>query len=239
MTASGPSVVLSGVTKTYQSGAVRVQALKGVNAQIGAAEFVAFCGPSGSGKSTLLNIIGCLDYPSEGTVHVLGQDVAAMDDTALSDLRNRHMGFVFQSYNLLPTLSAFENVEYPLYLQGVGAVERENRVKEVLQMVGLGDKAKQRPAELSGGQQQRVAIARAIVTRPQLILADEPTASLDSETGFRIVELLQSMRAEIGCTLLMATHDLRLLTFADRVLRILDGKLGLVLEETENVASLS
>jgi putative ABC transport system ATP-binding protein len=226
-------ITLSRLSKQYQMGEVEVCALQDINLALveqgdGASPegMIALCGPSGSGKSTLLNIIGCLDRPTAGEVKVLGHDVLRLGDDELSDLRHRSLGFIFQTFNLIPVLSAFENIEYPLLLSGLSGRERRERVSALVEEVGLTRFATHRPSQLSGGQQQRVAIARALVTRPQLVLADEPTANLDTATGLLILELMQSMRAEHGCTFIFATHDSRLLPFADRIVRLVDGKLA-------------
>jgi putative ABC transport system ATP-binding protein len=220
------------VTKEYQLGRTRVPALRGITVEIDAGEFTALCGPSGSGKTTLLNIMGYLDRPTSGQVSIMNQDVLALSDARLSDLRNRLIGFVFQTFNLIPVLTAYENVEYPLLIQRVGRRDRQRRVLAILEEVGLGDHARHRPDELSGGQRQRVAIARALVTAPQVVLADEPTANLDSETGHQVLELMRQMNRQRGVTFVFSTHDREVLRYADRVYQIRDGKLT---EETAGV----
>jgi len=213
------------VAKAYRLGRTTVRALREVTLEIETGELVALSGPSGSGKTTLLNIMGCLDRPTSGQVSVMNEDVLALSDARLSDLRNRLIGFVFQTFNLIPVLTARENVEYPLLIRGVARGERERRVSAILEEVGLRDHARHRPDELSGGQRQRVAIARALVSNPQIVLADEPTASLDSETGRSIVELIKRMNREHAVTVVFSTHDPEVLRYADRVVLIRDGQL--------------
>lgn len=213
------------VAKEYRLGRAIVPALRGVALDVKAGEFAALVGPSGSGKTTLLNIMGCLDRPTSGHVSVMNEDVLALSDVGLSDLRNRHIGFIFQTFNLIPVLTAYENVEYPLLIQGVGRRERQQRVRAILEEVGLREHARHRPDELSGGQRQRVAIARALVTTPRIVLADEPTANLDSETGRTILELMKQMNRDHGVTFVFSTHDREVLRYADRILQIRDGRL--------------
>jgi putative ABC transport system ATP-binding protein len=233
------TVQLQGVTKEYRLGKTTVNALRGVDLVLTQGDFAALCGPSGSGKSSLLHIIGCLDRPTSGTVQVLGSEVLAMSDRQLSDLRSRELGFVFQSFNLIPVLTAQENIEYPLLLTNIGAAERRRRVTEMLRAVQLEPFAHHRPSELSGGQQQRVAIARALITRPRLVLADEPTANLDTATGTRIIELMREMRDAFHCTFLFSTHDVRILRFADRIFSIEDGLITNIQETGSYVESLA
>jgi putative ABC transport system ATP-binding protein len=217
-------VVVKDVSKTYRLGSQTVIALDGVSLTVEAGEFLAVAGPSGSGKTTLLNLIGCLDTPTAGEIEVDGERVGALSAGQRADLRARKLGFVFQTFNLIPVLTAYENVEYPLLLRrrrgDVGA-----RVRAALDQVGLGDRAGHRPTELSGGQQQRVAIARALVGEPALVLADEPTANLDSATGQAVVELMRRLNRERGTTFVFSTHDPRIMAAADRVLEISDGRL--------------
>lgn len=213
------------LAKEYRLGRTTVRALREVTLEVETGELVALSGPSGSGKTTLLNIMGCLDRPTSGRVSVMNEDVLALSDARLSDLRNRRIGFVFQTFNLIPVLTAWENVEYPLLIRGVARGERERRVSAILEEVGLRDHARHRPDELSGGQRQRVAIARALVSNPQIVLADEPTASLDSETGRSIVELIKRMNREHAVTVVFSTHDPEVLRYADRVVLIRDGQL--------------
>jgi len=217
-------VAVRDVSKTYRLGKVTVTALAGVSLAVKAGEFLAVAGPSGSGKTTLLNLIGCLDTPTSGEVAIDGEAISGLSPGRRADLRARKLGFVFQTFNLIPVLTAWENVEYPLLLQrDRGDVAA--RVRAALEHVGLADRARHRPPELSGGQQQRVAIARALVTEPALVLADEPTANLDSRTGHEIVELMRRLNRERGTTFVFSTHDPRIVNAADRVIEISDGRL--------------
>jgi putative ABC transport system ATP-binding protein len=218
---------LEGITKEYQLGADIIQALKGVDLTVLEGEFTVVAGPSGSGKTTLLNIIGCLDRPSGGNYFVDGEQVATRDFDALAELRNHKIGFVFQNFNLIPILSAYENVEFPLLVnpRPITAQERRDRVMSLLKDVGLEDRWKQRPDQLSGGQKQRVAVARALVTQPRLVLADEPTANLDTRTAIQIIELMQKLNAEKRTTFLFSTHDDRIVDRAKRIVHIRDGKI--------------
>ena len=217
-------VSVRGLTRDYQQGTHTVQALRGADLDIEAGEFTALMGPSGSGKTTLLNIIGGLDESTAGSVAVEGHDLAQMTDGARSDMRRDRFGFVFQAYNLIPVLSAVENTEFVLMLQGVPAAERRARAMEVLKSVGLEGMEHRRPSELSGGQQQRVAVARAIATNPALVLADEPTANLDSTTGHELIELMRRLNEDAGVTFVFATHDPKVMHAAKRVVRMEDGK---------------
>ena len=223
-----PVVELCGITKTYATGSVTVQALGGVDLRIDAGEHVAVMGPSGSGKSTLMNILGCLDVATSGAYRLAGEDVADLDETALAEIRNRRIGFVFQQFNLLPTLSAWRNVELPLVYAGVGAAQRRERATAALVRVGLGDRTENRPGELSGGQQQRVAVARALVGDPALILADEPTGNLDSASTADMLDLFDELHAA-GRTVVVITHEDEVARRATRVVRLRDG---LVADET-------
>lgn len=234
-----PIASLHSVTKQYRLGRTTVNALRGVDLTLEEGEFVALCGPSGSGKTSLLNILGCLDRPTTGEVNVVGEDLRALDDGQLSELRSRSLGFIFQTFNLIPVLTAYENVEYPLLLRGVRARERRQRVWEALEAVRLEEFTHHRPTELSGGQQQRVAVARALITRPQFVLADEPTASLDTATGALIIEFMRTMRNQYGCTFLFSTHDGRVLRFADRILHLVDGRIAPSQEVTADVDLLA
>jgi putative ABC transport system ATP-binding protein len=218
-------VRLNRVEKTYRSGSIVVPALREVSLDIPLHRFSMLIGTSGSGKTTLLNLIGCIDAPSNGTVEVCGQDIAALDDNAVSAFRARNIGFIFQNFSLVPVLSAYENVEYPLLLIGTPATERRERTEAMLQAVGLTEQARQRPNELSGGQKQRVAIARALVKGPQLVLADEPTANLDTATGASIIELMRRVQAQSRTTFIFATHDPQLMSHADELFVIRDGQL--------------
>ena len=225
MSEAGPIVRATNVTKSYRLGAAGVPALRGVSLAVGRAALVALAGPSGSGKSTLLNLLGCLDRPDQGDVFLGGERVSRLGASALNRLRLERLGFVFQSFNLVPVLSAFENVEYPLLLAGVGASERRARVADLLDRVGLAGRHRRRAHELSGGERQRVAIARALVNRPSLILADEPTANLDSATGASVLDLMDDLRDRLGVAFLFASHDPRVLERMDRVIPLKDGQI--------------
>ncbi len=220
-------VSLQEVVKNYQLGEVTVPAVRGVTLDIKAGEFSTIAGPSGSGKTTLLNLIGCVDIATSGRVVVSGHVTGDLDEKALTDLRLHHIGFIFQTFNLVGVLSAFQNVEFPLLLQGnMTKEERTDRVTEVLDKVGLMEYMEHRPNQLSGGQRQRVAIARALVTRPKLVLADEPTANLDSKTGASILDLMKERNEQDGTTFLFSTHDGSVMERADRVIRLVDGKIA-------------
>jgi putative ABC transport system ATP-binding protein len=213
------------VYKTYGMNGVAVEAVRGVDLKVNAGEFVAIVGPSGSGKSSLLHMLGAMDRPTSGEVLFDGHDLAKMGDGRRTDLRAKHIGFVFQTFNLLPTLNAFENIEIAMRLAGMGRKERKARTDELLQRVGLGQRARHQPRYLSGGERQRVAIARALANRPQLLLADEPTGNLDSKTGIDILELLRSICTDNGQTVVLVTHDFRAASYADRVLVLRDGQI--------------
>jgi putative ABC transport system ATP-binding protein len=217
-----PLVELDAVAKTYRMGEVDVPALRGVTLTIDEGEFVAIMGASGSGKSTLMNVIGCLDHPSAGAYRLGGEEVSRLDRDALAAVRNRTLGFVFQSFNLLSRTSALENVELPLVYAGVHTRERHARAREALERVGLGDRIHHHPNQLSGGQQQRVAIARAIVTQPRLLLADEPTGNLDTHTSTDVMALLQELGRE-GITILLVTHEADVAEYASRLIVLRDG----------------
>ncbi|MBV1776037.1 ABC transporter ATP-binding protein [Burkholderiaceae bacterium DAT-1] len=216
---------LRGVGKTYRLDTVEVPALIDIQVDLRQNVFTVISGPSGSGKTTLLNIIGCIDQADAGEVIVAGQHVARLSDDALSDFRARHIGFIFQNFNLLPVLSALENVEYPLVLSGIGAKERRERARELLDAVGLGNRMDNRPGQLSGGQRQRVAIARALAIRPKLVLADEPTANLDTQTGADIITLMRHMQREREVSFVFSSHDPKVLAEADDVIYIQDGRI--------------
>ncbi len=216
-------VKIENVTRVYKIGAVETQALRGVNLTIESGEFTALVGPSGSGKTTLLQMIGCLDQPSTGRVIVNNNDVTKLNRNQRADMRRGHIGFIFQFFALIPTLSAYENVEMPLLLNGHTVKERHERVMELLKAVDLLDRAKNRPDQLSGGQQQRVAIARALAPKPALILADEPTANLDTTNGQQVMEIMKKLNKETGVTFVFATHDPRVINYAARVVTLKDG----------------
>ncbi len=213
------------VTKIYDDGAVPVQALRGVSLAIEPGEFTVIAGPSGSGKTTLLNLLGALDVPTDGRVFFEGQDLAMLSRRERARLRLHRIGFVFQAYNLIPVLTALENVEFVLLLQGVPERERRRRALEVLEQLGIGELAHKRPHEMSGGQQQRVAVARAVVSRPRLVLADEPTANLDSTTGARLLDLMEQLNREQGVTFVFSSHDPQVIERGRRLLWLRDGRI--------------
>jgi putative ABC transport system ATP-binding protein len=218
-----PLVRLTKVARTYPLGRVNVRALAGVSLDIDRGDFLALAGPSGSGKTTLLNLIGCIDKPDSGSIVIDGVDVTAVPLHRLAEMRRDTLGFIFQTFNLIPVLTAYENVEYPLLLQHLPARQRRECVQHWLDQVGLSDQARQRPDQLSGGQRQRVAIARAMAGQPKLVLADEPTANLDSVTAGRILDLVEELNAKTGCTFIFATHDPALMARARRCVRMHDG----------------
>ena len=217
-------ILLENITKVYQMGDSEVRALDGVSLHIKPHEFVSIIGPSGSGKSTLMNMIGCLDIPTSGKYWIEGVEGSKMTDNQLADLRNQKIGFIFQQYNLLPKLSAKENVELPLIYKGLSIQERSKLSEEALERVGLKDKMHHKPTELSGGQQQRVSIARALSAHPSLILADEPTGALDSKSGIEIMQMLHDLHEE-GNTIVIITHDLNIAKQTERIITIKDGKI--------------
>jgi putative ABC transport system ATP-binding protein len=220
-----PLVRLTEITRTYPLGRVQVRALTGVSLDIARGDFLALAGPSGSGKTTLLNLIGCIDKPDSGRVVIDGIDVTDVPLHRLAATRRDTLGFIFQTFNLIPVLTAFENIEYPLLLQHLPARQRRDRVRYWLDQVGLSEQARQRPDQLSGGQRQRVAIARAMAGEPKLVLADEPTANLDSVTAARILDLVEGLNESTGCTFIFATHDPALMSRARRCVRMHDGAL--------------
>ena len=221
---ANPIIELESISKTYRMGEVDVHALRGVSLSVAEGEFVAIMGASGSGKSTLMNVIGCLDRPTHGSYRLAGEEVSRLDRDALAAMRNRTLGFVFQSFNLLSRTSALENVELPLIYSGLAARERHARAREALERVGLGDRTHHHPNQLSGGQQQRVAIARAIVTRPHIVLADEPTGALDSRTSVEVMALLQELGRE-GLTVVLVTHEPDVAEYASRLVVMKDGRI--------------
>lgn len=220
---NGHIIEMSGITKVYDTGKIKVEALRGIDLIVDKGEFVAVVGPSGSGKSTLLNLVGCLDTPTDGDYFLGGEAVAGLDRDALADVRNRRVGFVFQNFNLLPQMTALENVELPLLFGGIGRRERRRRALEHLDRVGLADRVQHRPTELSGGQMQRVAIARALAMEPDIVLADEPTGNLDTGSGSDVMTLLSELW-EHGRTLVVVTHDASLARRAGRIVEIRDGR---------------
>ena len=219
---SNPALSLRDVVKTYDMGAVQVQALRGVSLDIARNEYVSIRGPSGSGKSTLMHVIGCLDVPTSGTYTLKGRMVAEMSENQLAEIRNEQIGFVFQTFNLIPRVSIFQNVELPLVYAGVSKGERRRRAAAAIERVGLTDRMKHKPNELSGGQRQRVAIARALVCNPSIILADEPTGNLDSKTGAEIMDILDGLHAD-GQTIILVTHEDYIAQHALRTVRLRDG----------------
>ena len=221
-----PLIRAEHLLKTYRSGEVEVQAVKGVDFDIEARSFVAFVGPSGSGKSTLLNMIGCLDHPSSGKLTVIDTDVGSLNRRAAANFRGKHIGFVFQDFNLIPVLTVYENIEYPLIMvQDWPEKKRREQIMRLLEAVGMAGQSNKRPDQISGGQKQRVAVARALATDAQLVLADEPTANLDHDTAYRIIELMKKMRDELGTTFVFSTHDPKIMAEAEVVFTLEDGRL--------------
>jgi len=223
-------VKIENVTRVYQVGKVETKALRGINLTIESGEFTTLVGPSGSGKTTLLQMIGCLDQPTSGQVNINGKDVTRLNRNQRADMRRGTIGFIFQFFALIPTLTAYENVEMPLLMNGHSARERRERVMELLNAVDLADRANNRPDQLSGGQQQRVAVARALAPKPTLVLADEPTANLDTANGQQVMEIMQKLNNETGVTFVFATHDPRVIKYAKRVVTLQDG---LVIDDTK------
>jgi putative ABC transport system ATP-binding protein len=221
-----PVIRIEDITKVYQMGEVQVHALRGVSMRVEPGEIMTIMGPSGSGKSTLMNVIGCLDQPTSGTYWLDGEQVGRLDDDQLAAIRNRKIGFVFQTFNLLARTTALENVMLPLIYAGISRAERVRRAREALEAVGLGERLEHTPNELSGGQQQRVAIARALVNQPSIILADEPTGNLDSRSGREVMEILQRLNREQGLTVVMVTHDPVIAHHTRRILHLYDGRIA-------------
>ncbi|AKB21922.1 ABC transporter ATP-binding protein [Methanosarcina sp. WH1] len=218
-------IVFKNVWKTYQMGEVQVNALKNVSVKLVRGEFAAIIGPSGSGKSTMMNLVGCLDIPSQGKIFLKGRDIAGLQESDLAALRGKTIGFVFQQYNLIPGMTALENVLLPLEIQEIDDNTAEKRAKELLDLVGLSDKMQNKPSQLSGGQQQRVSIARALACDPEIILADEPTGALDSITGDEVISILYRLWKEKGKTVVMVTHDMHLAGYASRHIQLKDGEM--------------
>ena len=221
-----PIIELEDVWKIYHMGAVSVPALQGISLKVGEGQFLALMGASGSGKSTAMNLVGCLDIPSRGNVLLQGRNIASLSESHLAQIRGKVIGFIFQQFNLIPTLSALENVGLPMLFQGHSRDEREKRALELLHRVGLDERAFHKPSELSGGQQQRVAIARALANDPKVILADEPTGNLDSATGKQVIAMLKELHRKEHKTIVMVTHDKDIAKHADRIVRLQDGKIA-------------
>lgn len=219
-------VIAQGITKVYKAGEVAISALKDISFQIEPASFVSFVGPSGSGKTTLLNLIGCLDKPTEGSLHVANTDVSTLDRKESARFRGEKVGFIFQGFNLIPVLTAYENIEYPLIMvKNVEADKCRKMVTEFLEAVGMAEQKNKYPDQLSGGQKQRVAVARALVTAPKLVLADEPTANLDHDTAFMVINLMKRMKGELGTTFIFSTHDQKIVGEAEIIYTLEDGKI--------------
>ena len=218
-------VELKNVVRKYVMGETEVKALRGLSLEIKEGEFVAVVGPSGSGKSTLMHLVGALDVPDEGEVMLNGRDISEYEESELAEIRGEKVGFVFQTFNLIPTLNSLDNVALPLTFQGIPREEREERARNLLDMVGLGGRTSHKPAELSGGEQQRVAIARALVNDPEILLADEPTGNLDSETGREVMELLEGLNKDRGMTVVIVTHNPKDAAYAERTINMIDGML--------------
>ena len=229
-----PIIKLRNVCRNFKVGDSEVHALKNLALEVYEGEFVSIMGPSGSGKSTAVNMVGCLDLPTCGDIYLDGKNIAALEESDLAQIRGKKIGFIFQKFNLVPTLTALENVALPMLFQEVSLVERQKKAGELLDLVGLGDRKHHKPSELSGGQQQRVAIARALANNPQVILADEPTGNLDSKTGIKILEFLDKLHKE-GKTIIMVTHDAELAEYADRILYLRDGAITKEKKKKNNV----
>lgn len=231
-------IEMKNVKKVYPLGKTEVAAVKGVSFSIDKGDFISIAGPSGSGKTTILNMIGCIDIPTEGTVKILDKITSTLNDREITNLRHDVLGFIFQSFNLIPVLNVYENIEFPLLLgrDRMDNKEKEEWIEYLMQEVGLFEWKKHRPNELSGGQRQRVAIARALVTKPQIVLADEPTANLDSETGEAIIELMKRMNTELGTTFVFSTHDPTIVEIADHIIRLHDGLITRNYKKTDRAA---
>ena len=234
---NSPVIELQGIEKIYETGAIRVHALRNINLEVDRGEFVAIMGTSGSGKSTMMNILGCLDRPTSGRYLLDGIDVSGLDKDQRADIRNRKLGFVFQGFNLLRRTTALENVELPLIYGGVPAAERTRRARIALSIVGLANREGNHPSQLSGGQQQRVAIARALVNHPSMLLADEPTGNLDTQTSLDVIGVFQKLNREAGITIVLVTHEPDIAAFADRVVTVRDGRI--VSDERHNALDAS
>ncbi|HBH86595.1 MAG TPA: ABC transporter [Syntrophaceae bacterium] len=220
-------IVADNINKDYRIGEITISALNGLSFEIEPASFVSFVGPSGSGKTTLLNLVGCLDKPSSGTLRVADTDVVGMDRKESAAFRGRHLGFIFQDFNLLPVLTVYENIEYPLLMvQNIPLAERKGRIERLLSAVGMADQKDKYPDQISGGQKQRVAIARALVTNPELVLADEPTANLDSQTAYAVINLMKRMRDQLSTTFIFSTHDQKIVGEAEVIFHLEDGRLA-------------
>jgi putative ABC transport system ATP-binding protein len=220
-------IVADNINKDYRIGEITISALNGLSFEIEPASFVSFVGQSGSGKTTLLNLVGCLDKPSSGTLRVAYTDVVAMDRKESAAFRGRHLGFIFQDFNLLPVLTVYENIEYPLLMvQNIPLAERKGRIERLLSAVGMADQKDKYPDQISGGQKQRVAIARALVTNPELVLADEPTANLDSQTAYAVINLMKRMRDQLSTTFIFSTHDQKIVGEAEVIFHLEDGRLA-------------
>jgi putative ABC transport system ATP-binding protein len=225
MTKDSIILELKDVWKIYKMGEVEVAALQGLNLVVRKAEFISIMGPSGSGKSTAMNMIGCLDIPTKGSIYLEGKDISTLSESNLAQIRGKKIGFIFQQFNLIPTLTALENVSLPMIFQNIGRDERMEKARQLLELVGLGERMDHRPTELSGGQQQRVAIARSLCNDPEIILADEPTGNLDSKTGHTVMDFLRKLHEEKGKTIIMVTHDENVARNADRIEYLKDGKI--------------
>ena len=222
-----PLILAQNIYKDYQAGEISIKALRDVSVEVEPASFVSFVGPSGSGKTTLLNLIGCLDKPTRGRIEVAGTDVSKLDRKQSASFRGNHIGFIFQDFNLIPVLTVYENIEYPLLMvQNVPVQEREKRVMSLLEAVGMIEQKDKYPDQISGGQKQRVAVARALVTNPELVIADEPTANLDHKTAYRVLDLMKKMRDEFRTTFIFSTHDAKIVKVAEIVYSLEDGRLN-------------